>query len=199
MVWLEVETKIKLDKRNVPELRAKLKKIAKFEKKESRGDDYFALRRKIRKRKYPKKAFRIRKKPDKYEFNFKKWLKRYWDDVIVVKQEFEFSLKKKEDVEKLLTLFKDLGFKEWVKKRKTSEAYTHKKDKRIVIEINKIAHLGYFMEIEYLCQPHEMKKAKKKIMNTLKELEIDLKDVDNTGYTKMLWDRGIMDRKYFIN
>ncbi len=199
MAWLEVETKIKLDKRDVPKLRAKLNKIAKLEKKESRGDDYFAIRRKIRKKKYPKKAFRVRKKPDKYEINFKKWLKKYWDGVIVVKQEFEFSLKKKEDVDKILALFRDLGFREWVKKRKTSESYTHKKDKRLVIEINRIAHLGYFMEIEYLSQPFEMKKAKRKIMAVLKELEIDLKDVDNTGYTKMLWDKGIKDRKYFID
>jgi integrase len=123
MVWLEVETKVKLDKKDVPKLRAKLKKIAKLEKKESRGDDYFALRRKFRKRKYPKKAFRIRKKPDKYEINFKKWLKKYWDDIIVVKQEFEFTLKKKEDVDKLLALFKDLGFKKNIGRWNASPKY----------------------------------------------------------------------------
>ena len=198
MVWLEVETKVKLDKRDVSKLRAKLKKIARFEKKETRGDDYFAIRR-FRKKKYPKKAFRIRQKPDKYEINFKKWLKKYWDKEVVVKQEYEFSLKNKEDVEKLLALFRDLGFKQWIKKRKTSESYLHKKDKRIVIEINKIEHLGYFMEIEYLAQPNEVEKAKNKIKKVLRELEINLKDIDNNGYTKMLWKRGIKDKKYFID
>jgi len=197
MVWLEVETKVKLDSREVPELRKKIKKIAKLEKKESRGDDYFALRR-FRKKKYPKKAFRIRKKPDKYEVNFKKWLTQYWDDEIVVKQEFEFVMKNKDDVDKLLALFKDLGFREWVKKRKTSESYLHKKDKRIVIEINKIAHLGYFMEIEYLAQPKEMNKAKKKIRQTLRDLGIRKDQIENTGYTKMLWDKGISDKRYWI-
>ena len=54
--------------------------------------------------------------------------------------------------DKLLALFKDLGFKQWLKKRKTSESYLHKKDKRIVIEINKVEHLGYFIEIEYLAK-----------------------------------------------
>ena len=86
MVWLEVETKIRV--KNPAELRKKIQKIAKFEKKESRSDDYFALKRKIRRHGYPKKAFRIRHKPDKHEINFKKRLYKYWDDYIVVKEEF---------------------------------------------------------------------------------------------------------------
>lgn len=197
VVWLEVETKVKIDRDEVADLRKRIKKIARFEKKETRGDDYFALRR-FRKKKYPKKAFRIRQKPDSFEVNFKKWLTRYWDDEIVVKQEFEFTLKNKDDVDKLLALFRDLGFREWMKKRKTSESYVHKKDKRIVIEINKVEHLGYFMEIEYLAQPSEMQKAKNKIRQTLNELGIKPKQINNKGYTKMLWERGIKDKRYFI-
>ncbi len=197
MAWLEVETKVRLEAREVPALRRKIQKIARLEKKESRGDDYFAIRR-FRKKAYPKKAFRIRKKPNKYEINFKKWLTKLWDKDIVVKQEFEFTMEKKEDVDKLLALFRDLGFRQWVKKRKKSESYLHKKDKRIVIEINRVAHLGYFMEIEYLSQPREMKKAKRKIRGVLKELGIEQKQIDNTGYTKMLWKKGIKDKKYWI-
>lgn len=161
MVWLEVETKVRI--KNVDALRKKIKKIARFVKKETRSDDYFALRRKFRRHGYPKKAFRIRQKPDKYEVNFKKWQTKYWDKQVVVKQEFEFVLKDKENVDNLLALFKDLGFVEWVKKRKTSESYVHKKDKRIIIEINHVMHLGYFMEIEYLAQASEMNKAKRKL------------------------------------
>lgn len=196
MVWLEVETKVRIN--DVNSLRKRIRKIANFKKKETRGDDYFALPRKFRKYAYPKRAFRIRKKPDKFEVNFKKWLLKDWDKQVVVKKEFEFVLKDKENVDNLLALFKDLGFVEWIKKRKISESYTHKKDKRIVIEINKVAHLGYFMEIEYLAQPHEMEKAKKKIKDTLKELGIKQKNIDNTGYTKMLWDKGIKDKRYWV-
>ena len=197
MVWLEVETKVRI--KNVNTLRKKIQRIAKFEKKETRADDYFAIpRKRFGIHTYPRKAFRVREKPDKFELNFKKWLKKLWDKDIVVKQEFEFSLKNKSDIQDLLALFRDLGFKEWVKKRKTSESYLHKKEKRIVIEINFIKHLGYFMEIEYLCQPREMETAKKKIRQTLEQLEINPKDIDNTGYTKMLWDKGIRDKRYFI-
>ena len=192
MVWLEVETKVKV--KNPNELRKKILKIAKLDKKESRSDDYFALKRKFRRHGYPKKAFRIRHKPDKHEINFKKRLYKYWDDYIVVKQEFEFETKNPDE---FLALMFDLRFKQWVKKFKVSESYLHKKDKKIIIEINKVKHLGYFMEIEYLCQPSEMKMAKRKIMNVLKELGIEKKDVDNVGYTKRLWDKGIKDKKYW--
>tara|TARA_Y100000310_G_scaffold112803_1_gene111342 strand:+ start:766 stop:1350 length:585 start_codon:yes stop_codon:yes gene_type:complete len=194
MVWLEVETKVKIH--NVNSLRKKIQKIAKLQVKgQTRADDYFAIKAKG----YPKKAFRIRKKGEEFEVNFKKHLKHLWSDGIVIKQEFEFKLKGKEAVDDLLALFRDLGFREWMKKRKVSESYRHKKDKRIIIEINKVAHLGYFMEIEYLCQPSEVKKAKKKLLNVLQELCIEQKDIDNTGYTRMLWDKGIKDKRYFID
>tara|TARA_Y100000310_G_C20681765_1_gene816404 strand:+ start:1206 stop:1790 length:585 start_codon:yes stop_codon:yes gene_type:complete len=193
MAWLEVETKVKIH--DVDSLRKKIKKIANLQiKGQTRADDYFAIKAKG----YPKKAFRIRKKGEEFEVNFKKRLKHLWGSGIVVKQEFEFKLKGREAVDDLLALFRDLGFREWMKKRKTSESYKHKKDKRIIIEINKVAHLGYFMEIEYLCKPAEVKKAKKKILQVLKELEIKNKEIDNTGYTKMLWDKGIKDRRYFL-
>ena len=193
MAWLEVETKVRIH--DVSEMRERVRKVANFVKKEKRADDYFALKRKG----YPKKAFRIRAKKDEFEINFKRWLKKYWSKDIVVKREFEFNLRNKEHVEDLLALFRDLNFVEWVKKRKNSESYVHKKDKRLVIEINKIEHLGYFLEIEYLCQKYEMQKAKRKIRAVLRELNVNQKDIDNTGYTKMLWDRGIRDKRYFID
>ena len=100
----------------------------------------------------------------------------YWTRDIAVKEEHEFEI---ESPEKFLELMRDLGFREWVKKIKTTEKYTHKKDPKIIIEINKVKHLGYFMEVEYIARKSEMKKAIKKIRNTLKELEIDPKNVTN--------------------
>jgi predicted adenylyl cyclase CyaB len=198
MVWLEVETKVKIDDDKVNEMREKILKIAKFVKKGRKKDDYFAIRRKI-KSCYPKKAFRIRASKDEFEVNFKKWLVKYWTHDIVVKQEFEFKLKGKEAVEDLLALFRDLGFKEWVKKTKDNETYEYKKDKRLSIEINNVKHLGYFMEMEYLCQLNDLEKARKKIREVLKILKINPEQIDNTGYTKMLWYKGIMDKRYFID
>lgn len=192
MNWLEVETKVKIN--NVPELRNKIKKITRFEKKESRGDDYFALQ----KRGYPKKAFRIRDDGKKMVVNFKKHLKKLYGQGVVVKREYEFELSDTKHLGNFLALLEDFNFKEWVKKRKTTESYLYKKDKRVVIEINRVQHLGYYMEIEYKARMSEVEKARKKILQVLKELEIDKKDIDNIGYTRRLYDKGIKDKKYFI-
>jgi len=194
MVWLEVETKVKLDSNEVPKLRKRIKEIAKLKKEGTKTDDYFAVQQET----YPKKAFRIRATKDRFEVTFKKHLKKYWTKEVVVKQEFEFALEGKEQVEDFLELFQDLGIKEWVRKIKRNETYQHNKHKKISIEINKVKHLGYFMEIEYLCQKNEIKRAIRIITNTLKELEIDFKKVDNTGYTRLLWDRGFKGTRDFL-
>jgi len=192
MAWLEVETKVKID--NVSLLRKRIKKIAVFKKKESRGDDYFALKIKS----YPKKAFRIRYDGKKYILNFKKRLKSLFSKDIVVKEEFEFELSDIGRIDNFLFFLEDLGFKEWVKKRKYVESYQYKKDKRVVIEINRVEHLGHYLEIEYLARRSEVKRAKKKIRQVLKELKIKKDQIDNVGYTKRLYEKGIKDRKYFL-
>jgi adenylate cyclase, class 2 len=198
MVWLEVETKIILDDSQVKPLRDKIKKVAKFVKKGRKVDDYFARRRKI-KRFYPKRAFRIRATKDEFEVNFKKWMKKFWTKDIVVKQEFEFKLKGKDEVEDLLALFRDLGFREWVQKTKWNETYSYNKDPNLSIEINKVKHLGWFIEMEYLCQPKDLDKARAMIREALKVLGIPQEQIDNTGYTKMLWYKGVFDKRYFID
>tara|TARA_Y100000034_G_C6740415_1_gene328535 strand:+ start:167 stop:772 length:606 start_codon:yes stop_codon:yes gene_type:complete len=192
MVWLEVETKVQV--KDVASLRSRIKKIANFKEKQSRGDDYFALNID----KYPKKAFRIRYDGKKYVLNFKKRLKSLFSRDIVVKEEFEFVLSDIGRIDNFLYFLEDLGFKEWVKKRKKVESYEYKKDKRVVIEINFVENLGYYMEIEYLARRSEVGKAKKKIRQVLRELEIGKDQIDNIGYTKRLYEKGIKDKKYFL-
>ena len=192
MVLLEVETKVKID--DVNGLRKKIQKIARFKKKQSRGDDYFALGDKG----YPKKAFRIRYDGKKYVLNFKKRIKSLYGAGIVVKEEFEFVLSDIGRIDNFLYFLEDLGFREWVKKRKRVESYEYKKDKRVVIEINFVEHLGHYMEIEYLARRSEVGKAKKKIREVLRVLEIGKDQIDNVGYTKRLYDKGVKDRKYFL-
>lgn len=195
MVWLEVETKVKLEDSQIPKLRKKIKQIAKFKKKGQKADDYFA----IQKKGYPKKAFRFRTTKDDVEITFKKHLKKYWTKEVVVKKEFEFTLKGKEEKKDILELFSDFGFKEWVRKVKRNETYIYKANKNISIEINHVKNLGYFIEMEYLCQKNDVKKAIKALTNLLKELEIDFNQIDNTGYTKMLWYKGTMGKQKFID
>lgn len=194
MVWLEVETKVRLRDSQISSLRKRIRKVAILKKKGKKVDDYFAVRQKT----YPKKAFRIRSTKDHAEITFKKHLKKYWTKEVVVKQEFEFVLDGKEQKEDMLELFRDIGIVEWVQKVKRNETYKYKKDKTLSIEINHVKHLGYFMEIEYLCQKRDVKRAIKLITTVLKELEIDFKQVDNTGYTKMLWKKRKVGKRHFI-
>lgn len=197
MVWLEIETKIKIDDSEVPKFRKRIKEIAKFEKKGKKEDDYFAIQKSPMY--YPKKAFRIRAMKDNFEVNFKKHLKNHWTKDVVVKQEFEFSLKGKEQVQDLLALFKDLGFTEWVKKIKWNETYKWKKDKNVAIELNRVKYLGYFIEIEYLAKKADIERARNKLRKVMEELGIKPEQIDNTGYTKMLWYKGTKSKKKFID
>ncbi|MBU0467312.1 MAG: class IV adenylate cyclase [Nanoarchaeota archaeon] len=190
--WLEVEVKAKIE--DVNRLRRKIKLIADFKKKESRGDDYFRLEGKG----YPSKAFRIRDDGKKMVVNFKKHLKHLWKDGVVVKREFEFELTDKKHLDNFLALLEDFGFEQWVKKRKRTEKYVHKKDKNIIIEINVVQHVGTYLEIEYLAMEKDVAKARKAILKTLAEIGVTRDQIDNVGYTRRLYERGVKDRKYFI-
>ncbi|MCH7850581.1 MAG: CYTH domain-containing protein [Nanoarchaeota archaeon] len=194
MVWLEVETKVPLRDSEVKNLRNSIKKIAKLKKKGKKIDDYFAIKQKT----YPKKSFRIRNMRDHSELTFKRPVKKYYTKEVVVKQEFEFSLDDSEQKEDMLELFKDIGIVEWVRKDKRNETYSYKKNKKVSIEINYVKHLGYFMEIEYLCQEKEVKKATKLITKVLRELDIKPGRVNNKGYTRLLWDMNKTGKKYFV-
>jgi adenylate cyclase class 2 len=181
MSQLEVESKIKVD--NPVIMRQKISKIASFVARKKREDKYFELAKG-----YPKKAFRVRLENSAYIVNFKKWLRELWDKEIVVKEEFELALTKPE-FDTLMQLFRDLGFKEWVNKDKECEIYRYNKDKKLIIELNKVKKLGYFLEIEYICPRQDLEKARKLIRNVIKELSINKKDIDNTGYTKLLYNK----------
>ena len=185
MSWFEVETKIRINKKDVPKIKEKIRKIADFSKREIKKDHYFAFFQN-KKRDYPTKAFRIRYNGKEYIVNFKKWLKKIWSNKIVIKEEFEFKLKNPEN---FLALMKDLGFVEWIKKIKITENYVYKKDKKTMIELNKVKYLGYFIEIEYLARKNEINLAKRRIVDVLKELKIKTNQINNVGYTKTLWKK----------
>ncbi len=198
MVELEVETKVPLKSGEVANLRKRILKIAKFKKKNNKSDDYFAIpvRMKGDIKRYPKKAFRIRDDKKELVVNFKKWLKSYWTKEIVVKEEFEFSIAP-EKKDRFLALMDDLGFRQWLKKFKISESYIYKKNPKVNIEINKVRHLGYFMEIEYIAFRSELKRAIRTVRSIVEELGLKGR-ADNIGYTRRLWDKGIKDKKYWV-
>ena len=76
-----------------------------------------------------------------------------------------------------------------MEKIKKSESYIYKKNTKVNIEINEVKNLGYFIEIEYIARKEEVKKAMYTIRSILKELGIKSNEINNKGYTKMLWKK----------
>ncbi len=174
---IEVEAKIWISDPAI--FRKRIKKIAKFVHKEKKIDDYYTLESL---KKYPMKSLRIRKRRDIYEINFKQRLS--YLNRVHAKNEREFILR---DVMPFLDLIKDFGFKQWLRKEKLSEIYEI--NKKFHVEINKVKHLGWFLEIEYLCDKEDIEMARGRVLQVIDKLDIRRKQIIKEGYTKMLWDK----------
>lgn len=177
-MWIEVEAKLAVS--DVKKARESIKKIASLAKKETKVDEYYSL---SEANTYQKKSLRIRKKKDSVEVNFKKWMN--YKQHVNAKKEVEFSVS---DINGFYELLRDFGFKRWLKKIKFTELY--ETSDGIHIELNKVKHLGWFIEIEILCLPREVKQARKRVVELVKELGYEEKDVIKEGYTRALFEKG---------
>jgi len=175
---IEVEAKIKI--KSPSEFREKIKKLAKFVKKEKKVDDYYTLESL---KKYPRKSLRIRMLNGHYEVNIKKRVSLV--NGVHAKKEVELNSSEK-DLPTFLEIIKDFGFKKWLRKDKTTELYRIRKN--FNIEINYVKRLGWFLEVEYLATKKEMKKARGEVLKVVKKLGINEKNIIKDGYTKILWD-----------
>jgi predicted adenylyl cyclase CyaB len=175
---IEVEAKVIV--RNLNAIRAKIRKIARFVGKEKKIDDYYS---KSNLNKIPKTSLRVRNRNGYYEINSKKALS--YIGGIYAKRENELKVK---DVKGLISELEDNGFRRWIRKEKTSEIYKIKNN--FHIELNRVKHLGYFLEIEYLTNG-SIEIARKEIRNVIKILGINEKEITKKGYTKMLVEKGI--------
>lgn len=173
MSWIEVESKIRV---NDPVFaRRKIKEIASFVKKEKKIDIYYSSQVNG----FPKKSLRIRRKREIVEVNFKQWIS--YKHGVHAKKEVEFKVS---DLKGFFDLLKDFGFKEWLKKEKTTELYKTKDG--INIELNNVKKLGWFIEIEILCEKKDIEKSRKRIIKLIDRLQLNKKDIEKSGYTKML-------------
>ena len=175
---IEVEAKIKIPEPSL--FRKKAGELGKFIAKLSKIDDYYTLEDL---KNYPKKSLRIRKLNNFHEINFKQRLS--YVQGVHAKNEQEFKIK---DIAPFLNLINDFGFKKWLRKEKLSEVYEISRN--FHIEINYVNHLGWFLEIEYLCNKKDIFKARKKVLSLVEKLGISKKNIVKEGYTKLLWDKG---------
>ncbi|MEK6925329.1 MAG: class IV adenylate cyclase [Nanoarchaeota archaeon] len=176
MSWIEVETKIPFKKKDLSSVRDRIKKIAKFVKKQTKKDDYYTLEYFH----YPEKSLRVRDMGKVREVNFKKRIS--FVDGIHAKKEVQFQIS---DIKGFFDLIQDFGFRKWLHKEKTTELYKTKSG--VNIELNHVKKLGLFLELEVLCSMKEINNARKKIKEVREALGFGEKDSEARGYTKQLW------------
>lgn len=175
---IEVEAKIQIS--NPSLYKKKIKSLAHFELKEKKVDDYYTLENL---KSYPKKSLRIRKHHNFYEVNFKQRFSCI--NGIHAKKEEEFKVS---NLQNFLDLIRDFGFNRWLRKEKISEIY--KISRNFHVEINYVRHLGWFLEVEYLCySKSQISSSRNKVLEIVKKLGFREKDILEEGYTKMLWDK----------
>ena len=178
---IEVEAKIKVS--NPKEFRKKIKKLARYKGKTKKIDDYYTLESL---KKYPRKTLRIREVGGYYEVNIKK--KVSYIKGVHAKNELELKSREK-DLPAFLGIIKEFGFRRFLRKEKHTEIYQIKKN--FTIEINKVKELGWFIEVEYLSDLKNIKRARDEVVKVIKKLGVSEKDIIKDGYTKMMWDKGI--------
>ncbi len=174
---IEVESKIKIS--NPTSFRKTLSKLFTYKSKQTKIDDYYALGGRGN---YAKRSLRVRHTGNgKYVVNFKQRIS--YLSGIHAKKEEEFQVT---DIKHFIDLIQDFGFKKWLTKEKHSEVFQIRKD--FTIELNQVKKLGWFAEIEYLVpKKKDVSKARKDILEVMKQLDIKKKDIVKSGYTKMLW------------
>lgn len=178
MSWVEVECKIKLEGKDINEVRRQIKKIAKYVKKQTKKDDYYSLEY----FNYPVKSLRIRDMGKIREVNFKR--RKSYLGGVHAKTEVQFNVS---DVKGFYNLIEDFGFRKWLHKEKTTELYKTKDG--VNIELNNVKGLGWFIEIEVLCPEKEVGLARKKVVSVRERLGFSISDVEEKGYTKALWEK----------
>ena len=178
MSWIEVEAKIPVSEKDVSGVRQRIKKIAKFVKRQIKKDDYYSLEYFS----YPEKSLRVRDFGKIKEVNFKR--RHSYISGVHAKNEVQFEIS---DAKNFLELIEDFGFRKWLHKEKNTELY--KTRDGVSIELNKIKGLGWFIEIEVLCSTDKIVSARKKIVAVRSALGFSEKDSEQKGYTKQLWNK----------
>jgi len=175
---IEVEAKIKI--KNPKEFIKTISKLAKFQGKEKKIDDYYTLEST---KSYPEKSLRIRKYSNHHKVNFKKSFP--YESNVHAKDEIEFKVS---DIDNFLKLISDFGFKLWLRKEKVTHLYNVKPN--FNIEVNEVKGLGWFLEFEYLVEKQRhIKKARSEILRIMSLFDFKSKDIVKSGYTKLLWNK----------
>jgi len=177
MSWYEVETKVHV--KNPGELRARLAALGKRKGIVDKRDTYYYL---PGKRMPPHQKIRVREKGTTIEVNVKE--SESYIQGVHVKKEVECVISDKDN---FIELLKKLGFVLYMPKHKRTELFTTKDG--VNLELNYVNRLGWYLEIEILCEKKDIASARKKIVALRNQLGFSMKDVEKRGYTHELFDK----------
>ena len=126
----------------------------------------------------PDTRYRLRRENETAVVTFKQ---KQVIDGFVVSDEVEFSV---DDLQSFFRFTHFIGFEPFVVKHKRSRVY---QVGRTHIELNNVKHLGYFTEIEILCETEdEVSAARDEIMALLPELSLSKADLVEDSYIVMI-------------
>lgn len=166
----EVEAKVSISKDEFKILTHQLKKEAQYLGARTCLDTYYNN---------PKKAYlRVRKRGGEHSFDIKR---RQTIKGIESNIEMEWNIK---DITRWKALLKKLKFAPTIQKSKKSILF---KQKDFIIELNHVRLLGYYLEVERIVKSEsELKKAKKELINIIKELGYSQRQFEPKPYLELL-------------
>jgi adenylate cyclase, class 2 len=169
----EIEAKVAINRKDFERLSGKLKKEAGFKEKSIKKDIYF--------NNAGDASVRIREKDKKSYFDIKDKGIRNGTEVNI---EMEWGIK---DVKKWVALLGKIGIRPGIRKIKRTEAY---RMNGFDIELNYVAGLGYFLEIERIVKSKtDIPEAKKELIEMFNELGYSQKDFEKKYYLELLQER----------
>jgi len=169
----EIEAKVKIDKKDLPKLRREILQFSKKKGSITKNDYYYGN--------VIKDYLRIRKEGKTANITIKLQERKKG---IEINQEIQIPIT---SVKKMQNLFSKFDIPFLIHKNKKSEIF-QKRD--ISIEINHVASLGYFLEIEILTKTKTgVKEAQKKLNIIFKKLGFSSADYVKKSYPQLLVEK----------
>jgi adenylate cyclase class 2 len=166
----EVEAKVPLTSSDFKRLQKAVQKMAKFQGKSLKKDTYYADTKAIH--------MRMRNEEKKNVFCIKN---KALINGVEANTEMEWGIK---DEKKWKEIMKKSGIKPNLRKTKKTESYRYK---NFTIELNHVAKLGYFLEIETIVEKKEdISGAKKELIDLFKGLGYSQKAFEKRYYIELL-------------
>lgn len=170
----EIEAKVHISKADFKRLKDEILKIAKYKKQIKNVDCYFGN--------IDKQFFLRTREQDNKSFIHLKTKKR--EKGIEMNQEIELPVISSS---KIHVLFKKIGIPLTARKEKVSDYYQYKD---MVIELNFVKGLGYFLEIETIVQSKsQIPKAKKALRELFSQLGFKPSDFERKYYLELLAEK----------